>query len=161
MVVTAFTVSYTMIFIVLYHRMSDVIDRDKVAMNGAIAAFKDLGYTIGPLLAGTPIEAIGIRTPSLWWEEHSSCCSQLPCFCMIDLDASHDHAHFLSRSRRLRLLERAATVKPSASALDAMNSMAHQNVGRLLALGGPGLLGIVTRGDLMRTIRTRQELVTQ
>jgi MFS family permease len=59
-VVTAFTVSYTVIFIALYSRMSDVMGRDKVAMTGAIAAFKDLGYTIGPLLAGASIEAIGI-----------------------------------------------------------------------------------------------------
>jgi hypothetical protein len=49
-----------MIFIALYSRMSDVMGRDKVAMTGAIAAFKDLGYTIGPLLAGVSIEAIGI-----------------------------------------------------------------------------------------------------
>jgi PPP family 3-phenylpropionic acid transporter len=59
-VVTAFTVSYTMIFIALYSRMPDVMGRDKVAMTGAIATFKDLGYTIGPLLAGASMEAIGI-----------------------------------------------------------------------------------------------------
>jgi len=51
-VVTAFTVSYTMIFIALYSRMSDILREDKVAMTGAIATFKDLGYTLGPLLAG-------------------------------------------------------------------------------------------------------------
>jgi len=55
--------------------------------------------------------------------------------------------------------ERAVTIKSSASALDAMNMMARQDVGRLLILDGPRLLGIVTRGDLMRTIRTRQEFV--
>jgi Zn-dependent protease len=54
--------------------------------------------------------------------------------------------------------EKVVTVKPTASALDAMNTMARQNVGRLLILDGPQLLGIVTRGDLMRAIRTRQEL---
>lgn len=59
--VTTFTVSYTMVFIVPYSRASYVVGRDKVAMNEAIAAFKDLGYTIDPLLAGTPIEAISIR----------------------------------------------------------------------------------------------------
>jgi Zn-dependent protease/predicted transcriptional regulator len=53
--------------------------------------------------------------------------------------------------------EKAVTVKPSVSALDALNTMARQNVGRLLVLDGPQLLGIVTRDDLMRTIRTRQE----
>jgi MFS family permease len=60
-VVTAFTVNYTMIFIALYSRMSDTLRQDKVAMTGAIATFKDLGYTIGPLLAGTLIGAISIR----------------------------------------------------------------------------------------------------
>ncbi len=59
--VTAFTLSYTMIFIALYSRMSDVMAQDKVAMTGAIATFKDLGYTIGPLLAGILIGLIGIR----------------------------------------------------------------------------------------------------
>ena len=59
-VVTAFTISYTMIFIALYSRMSDVMQKDKVAMTGAIATFKDLGYTLGPLLAGLLIETIGM-----------------------------------------------------------------------------------------------------
>jgi len=59
-VVTAFTVSYTMIFIALYSRMPDIMRKDEVAMTGAIATFKDLGYTIGPLLAGLLIEMIGI-----------------------------------------------------------------------------------------------------
>jgi len=54
--------------------------------------------------------------------------------------------------------EEAVTVGPSASALDALNTMARRNVGRLLVLDGPQLLGVLTRGDLMRTIRTRQEL---
>ncbi len=59
-VVTAFTMSYTMIFIALYSRMSDIMGEEKVAMTGAIATFKDLGYTVGPLLAGYLIEAFGI-----------------------------------------------------------------------------------------------------
>ena len=59
--VTAFTVSYTMIFIALYSRMSDIMRQDKVAMTGAIATFKDLGYTIGPLLAGGLIGLISIK----------------------------------------------------------------------------------------------------
>ncbi len=61
-VVTAFTVSYTMIFIALYSRMSDVIREEKVAMTGVIATFKDLGYTIGPLLAGFLIGSVGMAT---------------------------------------------------------------------------------------------------
>ena len=64
-VVTAFTVSYTAIFIALYSRMSDVIQHDKVAMTGAIATFKDLGYTIGPLSAGLLIPLLGIHNTFL------------------------------------------------------------------------------------------------
>ena len=59
--VTAFTVSYTVIFIALYSRMSDVMTEDRVAMTGAIATFKDLGYTIGPLLAGALISLVGMH----------------------------------------------------------------------------------------------------
>jgi MFS transporter, DHA1 family, multidrug resistance protein len=60
--VTAFTISYTMIFIALYSRMDDIMGEDKVTMTGAIATFKDLGYTMGPLLAGVLIGSISIRT---------------------------------------------------------------------------------------------------
>jgi MFS family permease len=59
-IVTAFTISYTMIFIVLYSRMSDTLGENKVAMTGAIAAFKDLGYTIGPIVAGVLMEFFSI-----------------------------------------------------------------------------------------------------
>ena len=34
---------------------------DKVAMTGVIATFKDLGYTIGPLLAGALISFVGMH----------------------------------------------------------------------------------------------------
>lgn len=61
-VVTGFTVCYTLIFIALYSRMSDVLQSDKVAMTGAIATFKDLGYTLGPLAAGLLIPLEGIRS---------------------------------------------------------------------------------------------------
>ncbi len=61
-VVTAFTVSYTMIFIALYSRMSDILQADKVAMTGAIATFKDLGYTLGPLLAGVSMVSLSMQT---------------------------------------------------------------------------------------------------
>ena len=64
-VVTAFTISYTMIFIALYSRMSDIMREDKMAMTGVIATFKDLGYTIGPLLAGRLIELINITNTFL------------------------------------------------------------------------------------------------
>ena len=33
--------------------MSDIMGERKTTMTGAIATFKDLGYTIGPLAAGT------------------------------------------------------------------------------------------------------------
>lgn len=61
-VATAFTVSYTMIFIALYSRMSDIMREEKVAMTGAIATFKDLGYTLGPLVAGFLIGALGMTS---------------------------------------------------------------------------------------------------
>lgn len=60
-VVTTFTISYTLIFIALYSRMSDIISESKVAMTGAIATFKDLGYTIGPLTAGLLMAFINIQ----------------------------------------------------------------------------------------------------
>ena len=40
--VIAFTVSYTMIFIALYSRMSDIMGESKTAITGAIATFRDL-----------------------------------------------------------------------------------------------------------------------
>ena len=52
------------------------------------------------------------------------------------------------------------TVKSTLSALDAMHRMARERVGRLLVVEDGQLLGIVTRGDLMRTIQTREELGT-
>ena len=48
-------------------------------------------------------------------------------------------------------------VKSTLSALDAMHRMARERVGRLLVVEDGKLLGIVTRGDLMRTIQARQE----
>ena len=60
--VTAFTISYTLIFIALYSRMSDIMAESKVAMTGAIATFKDLGYTIGPLMAGMLMIFINIQS---------------------------------------------------------------------------------------------------
>jgi Zn-dependent protease/CBS domain-containing protein len=50
------------------------------------------------------------------------------------------------------------TVKPTASALDAMHKMARERLGRLLVTDNGRLLGIITRGDLMRSIQMRQEL---
>jgi MFS family permease len=60
-IVTAFTMSYTVIFIALYSRMSDIMGESKTAITGAIATFKDLGYTIGPLAAGALMGFISIK----------------------------------------------------------------------------------------------------
>jgi Zn-dependent protease/predicted transcriptional regulator len=54
--------------------------------------------------------------------------------------------------------ERAVTVKPSVTALDAMQKMARSKAGRLLVLDDGNLLGIVTREDLVRTVQTKHEL---
>ena len=54
--------------------------------------------------------------------------------------------------------EKTVTVGPNASAADALQKIAQQGVGRLLVTDGDKLLGIVSRADIMRTIRTRQEL---
>jgi MFS family permease len=64
-IVTAFTISYTMIFIALYSRMSDIMGESKTAMTGAIATFKDLGYTLGPLIAGSLMEFTSIKNTFL------------------------------------------------------------------------------------------------
>ena len=55
-------------------------------------------------------------------------------------------------------LERTLAAPPNLSALDALHKMAREKVGRLLVTQDGQLIGIVTRGDLMRTIQTRQEL---
>ncbi len=59
--ISVFTIFYTVIFIGLYSRMSDIIKKDKTAMTGAIATFKDAGYTIGPLVAGFAMNYVSIK----------------------------------------------------------------------------------------------------
>jgi Zn-dependent protease/CBS domain-containing protein len=54
--------------------------------------------------------------------------------------------------------ERTIILEPNVSALDAFNKMASEDVGRILIASDNRLLGILTRGDLMRIIRTKQEL---
>ncbi len=54
--------------------------------------------------------------------------------------------------------ERAVLVKPSVTALDAMQKMARNKVGRVLVVEDGRLVGIATREDVVRTIQTRQEL---
>jgi CBS domain-containing protein len=55
-------------------------------------------------------------------------------------------------------IERVVTVNPTLSALDAMQKMGRARIGRLLVVDGTQLLGIVTSGDIMRTVHLRQEL---
>ena len=54
--------------------------------------------------------------------------------------------------------ERIVTMNPNASAAEALQKMAEKNIGRLLVTDGDKIIGMITRGDLMKTIRTRQEL---
>jgi Zn-dependent protease len=54
--------------------------------------------------------------------------------------------------------ERAVIVKPSVNALDAMQNMARNRVGRVLVVDDGRLVGIATREDIVRTIQTRQDL---
>jgi CBS domain-containing protein len=58
-------------------------------------------------------------------------------------------------------LDRMLVVPPNLSALDALQRMAREKAGRVIVTQGGELAGIVTQGDLMRTIRTRQELETK
>jgi Zn-dependent protease/predicted transcriptional regulator len=55
-------------------------------------------------------------------------------------------------------LERTVMVKSSVTALDAMQKMARNRVGRVLVIDGGRLVGMATREDVVRTIQTRQEL---
>lgn len=55
-------------------------------------------------------------------------------------------------------LERAPIVQSTVSALDALRRMARERVEMILVTEGNRLLGVVTRGDLMKSIQTRQEL---
>ena len=55
-------------------------------------------------------------------------------------------------------LERTLVVPPNLSALDALQKMARAKAERLLVTQEGRLVGVVTQGDLMRAIRTRQDL---
>jgi Zn-dependent protease/predicted transcriptional regulator len=54
--------------------------------------------------------------------------------------------------------ERTATVSPTALAIDALQLMARNGVGRLVVMDGDKIAGMVTRGDLMKTMKARQDL---
>ena len=53
---------------------------------------------------------------------------------------------------------RIVTINPNASAAEALQKIAEKNIGRLLVTDGDRIIGMITRGDLMKTIRTRQDL---
>ena len=53
--------------------------------------------------------------------------------------------------------ERTVTVGPATSAVDALQMMAKKGVGRLIVMDGDKMAGMLTRGDLMKAMRTRQE----
>ncbi len=53
---------------------------------------------------------------------------------------------------------RIVTISPDSSAAEALQKIAEKNIGRLLVTEGDKILGMITRGDLMKTIRTRQDL---
>jgi Zn-dependent protease len=55
-------------------------------------------------------------------------------------------------------IERTFTAPPNLSALDALQKMGREKIGRLLVTQNGQLLGMVSRGDLIKTIQTRQEL---
>ena len=54
--------------------------------------------------------------------------------------------------------EQAVVVKPSMKALDAMQNMTRHAVGSALVVDDDKLVGLVTSGDLVKTIRTREGL---
>ena len=54
--------------------------------------------------------------------------------------------------------ERTITVNPTISAIDALQIMAKNGIGRLVVMDGERIAGMVTRGDLMKTLKARQEL---
>jgi Zn-dependent protease/CBS domain-containing protein len=58
-------------------------------------------------------------------------------------------------------LQRVVTIGPMASAAEATQKMAAKQIGRLIVTDGDSVLGIITRGDVMKAIKTRQDLGVQ
>jgi len=54
--------------------------------------------------------------------------------------------------------QRTVTVSPTTLAIDALQLMAKNGVGRLVVMDGDRIAGMVTRGDLMKTMKARQDL---
>ncbi len=55
-------------------------------------------------------------------------------------------------------LEKALTVRPQDEAVKALTSMAQSEVGHLLVVEDGGLVGLVTRSDIIRLIKVKSEL---
>jgi Zn-dependent protease/CBS domain-containing protein len=55
-------------------------------------------------------------------------------------------------------LQRVVTIGPMASAAEATQKMATKQIGRLIVTDGDSVLGIITREDVMKAIKTRQDL---
>jgi Zn-dependent protease/CBS domain-containing protein len=58
-------------------------------------------------------------------------------------------------------LQRVVTIGPMASAAEATQKMATKQIGRLIVTDGDSVLGIITREDVMKAIKTRQDLGVQ
>lgn len=58
----------------------------------------------------------------------------------------------------IALTHQSSSDKGEITALDTLHRMAREKVERVLVVEDGRLLGIVTRGDLIGTIRTNQEL---
>ena len=54
--------------------------------------------------------------------------------------------------------ERTVTVSPTTLAIEALQLMAKNGIGRLVVMDGDKIAGMVTRGDLMKTMKARQDL---
>ena len=69
-----------------------------------------------------------------------------------------DKRDFERVSQAMVPFERTITVSPTTPAIDALQMMAKNGVGRLVVMDGDKIAGMVTRGDLMKTMKARQEL---
>src|SRR5947208_2960361 len=69
-----------------------------------------------------------------------------------------DKSEFERVSQAMVPFERTITVGPTTPAIDALQIMAKNGVGRLIVMDGDKIAGMVTRGDLMKTMKARQEL---
>jgi len=71
-----------------------------------------------------------------------------------------DKRDFERVSQAMVPFERTITVSPTTPAIDALQMMAKNGVGRLVVMDGDKIAGMITRGDLMKTMKARQELGT-